>query len=426
METEDAPASSAPGLLLRLKSAFANWLFRDIKIHTMRLGAHSVSIGDRITFHDDQTPTAAGQLGMDTGTGRPQAYIGGAARALPGAHEVLLADGSVAATGDLDLGGFQLVNMGQAALSTDAPTWGQVQDLVTARVDALSWSDGVDAATTTAIAAGATLSGATLTAGANGAFPTVDGVAPALDQVYLLKNEGNTKDGVWQLTTLGDGSTPWQLTRRSDFAVGDAVAGRILPVLRGTTLGGTDWRVSSAAGADVVGTNTIGFSVRAVTNDHGSLVGLSDDDHSIYALLTGRSGGQTLVGGTGAGQSLVLSSTSHGTKGLIDLQDAIQVGGNIGLNGDFDIKPNTSGQGKVGTATRKFAQVNALVVNSGDLVMQSPDEPAARFVWIEQGPEALVVVNPVTGRAWDVLRAGTARAATADEVARAVNGPAAP
>jgi hypothetical protein len=293
-------------------------------------------------------------------------------------------------------------------------------------VDALSWSDGVDAATTSAIASGATLSGATLTAGANGAFPTVDGVSPALDLVYLLKNEGNTKDGVWQLTTLGDGSTPWQLTRRSDFAVGDAVAGRILPVLRGTTLGGTDWRVSSAAGADVVGTNTIGFSVRAVTNDHGSLVGLSDDDHSIYALLTGRSGGQTLVGGTGAGQSLVLSSTSNGTKGIIDLQDAIQVGGNIGLNGDFDIKPTTTGQGKVGTATRKFAQVNALVVNSGDLVMQSPEDPAARFVWIELGPEALVVVNPVTGRAWDVLRAGTARAATADEIARAVNGPSAP
>jgi hypothetical protein len=58
--------------------------------------------------------------------------------------------------------------------------------------------------------------------------------------------------------------------------------------------------------------------------------------------------------------------------------------------------------------------------------MQSPEDPAARFVWIELGPEVLVVVNPVTGRAWDVLRAATARAATADEVIRAVNGPAAP
>jgi hypothetical protein len=194
-------------------------------------------------------------------------------------------------------------------------------------------------------------------------------------------------------------------------------------VKRGTVYGGTDWRVSSAAGSDVVGTHTITFSVRTVTNDHGSLVGLGDDDHSIYALLAGRSGGQTFVGGSGAGQSLTLSSTSHATKGLIDLLDAVQVGGNIGLNGDFDIKPTTSGQGRVGTVGKKFAQVNAVVVNMGDAVMQSPEDPSARFVFIEAAPDHLIVVNPVTGRAWDVLSAGASRSATPAEIQRAVDGP---
>lgn len=55
------------------------------------------------------------------------------------------------------------------------------------------------------------------------------------------------------------------------------------------------------------------------TSDHGALTGLSDDDHSIYALLAGRSGGQILIGGTAAGENLTLRSTSHATRGSIIL-----------------------------------------------------------------------------------------------------------
>lgn len=51
--------------------------------------------------------------------------------------------------------------------------------------------------------------------------------------------------------------------------------------------------------------------------DHGSVGGLADDDHTQYALLAGRSGGQSLIGGTAEGNSLTLQSTSHGTKGKI-------------------------------------------------------------------------------------------------------------
>jgi hypothetical protein len=51
--------------------------------------------------------------------------------------------------------------------------------------------------------------------------------------------------------------------------------------------------------------------------DHGSTGGLADDDHSQYALLAGRSGGQTLKGGTASGDDLTLMSTNHATKGNI-------------------------------------------------------------------------------------------------------------
>lgn len=42
--------------------------------------------------------------------------------------------------------------------------------------------------------------------------------------------------------------------------------------------------------------------------------GLSD---SRYVLLLGRSGGQTVIGGTGSGENLTLQSTSHATRGKI-------------------------------------------------------------------------------------------------------------
>lgn len=44
-----------------------------------------------------------------------------------------------------------------------------------------------------------------------------------------------------------------------------------------------------------------------------------DVNMALYAMLTGRSGGQTLRGGTGASEVLTLESTSHATKGSVRL-----------------------------------------------------------------------------------------------------------
>jgi hypothetical protein len=56
-------------------------------------------------------------------------------------------------------------------------------------------------------------------------------------------------------------------------------------------------------------------------SDHGALTGLGDDDHSIYGLLAGRAGGQSLIGGTGSGESLTLDGTSHATHGGVRVAD---------------------------------------------------------------------------------------------------------
>lgn len=56
-------------------------------------------------------------------------------------------------------------------------------------------------------------------------------------------------------------------------------------------------------------------------HDHGNLDGLADDDHTQYGLLAGRSGGQTLIGGTAANNDLTLQSTSNATRGEIACVD---------------------------------------------------------------------------------------------------------
>lgn len=62
---------------------------------------------------------------------------------------------------------------------------------------------------------------------------------------------------------------------------------------------------------------TGGGSTTLHTHSHANIGNLSSDDHAQYALLAGRSGGQTLKGGTGASESLTLESTAHATKGTV-------------------------------------------------------------------------------------------------------------
>ena len=57
--------------------------------------------------------------------------------------------------------------------------------------------------------------------------------------------------------------------------------------------------------------------------DHGLLVGLGDDDHSQYALLAGRAGGQTLDGGTASTDVLNLRGSAHADLGFIHIASPI-------------------------------------------------------------------------------------------------------
>ena len=123
-------------------------------------------------------------------------------------------------------------------------------------------------------------------------------------------NTSDLKDALTDLGLVATGAaTPLNLDG------GALTAGQVH--INGMTL---SWPSSNASGAltnDGAGNLTWTAGGGGGVTDHGALTGLSDDDHSIYALLAGRSGGQTLIGGTAAAENLTLSSTAHATKGRI-------------------------------------------------------------------------------------------------------------
>lgn len=99
--------------------------------------------------------------------------------------------------------------------------------------------------------------GATLTASANGAI-SIDGYSAALNDRILVKDQTNqVHNGIYKVTTVGDGSTPWVLTRTDDAnnsPAGELNAGDSVFVLNGTA-NANDGFVMTATGTS---TNPVG------------------------------------------------------------------------------------------------------------------------------------------------------------------------
>ena len=111
--------------------------------------------------------------------------------------------------------------------------------------------------------------------------------------------------------------------------------------------------------------------------DHGALTGLTDDDHTQYALLAGRSGGQTLIGGTAASNNLVLRSSANATKGQVYIDEttastslttgALRVAGGAGITGRAWIGGITA-TGAVYPSTNNLVSLGADTVGQWSVV----------------------------------------------------------
>lgn len=137
--------------------------------------------------------------------------------------------------------------------------------------------------------------------------------------------------------------------------------------------------------------------------DHGYLSGLTDDDHTIYALLAGRSGGQTLVGGTASGDDLTLSSSAHGTKGDIILGTSRydEVNNRLGIGGAA-VSPLT-----VPTAPAGSANIGLVSLGAGPF----DGSTSGFFTGSASGTHlAINAASGYTGNFWHAQLAGVDRA----------------
>lgn len=143
------------------------------------------------------------------------------------------------------------------------------------------------------------------------------GIFPATDSTLDIGKTGNVWNKLWLDGSIGDGTT--EITSATLQSLRDINVG----VGSGFSLfwDGSKW-VASLPDTEIT---------------HNTLSGLTTGDagHTQFALLAGRSGGQSLIGGTGAGEHLTFESTSHGTKGQIKFKDTLHANTDASFSGSW-------------------------------------------------------------------------------------------
>lgn len=169
------------------------------------------------------------------------------------------ADGTRAFTGDQSLGGFKITNLANGTAASDAVNKGQL-DAVASGVD---WKDSVRVATAAALPSN-TRTGNVLTATANGALAAVDGVTLVNGEYLLVKDEATgANNGLYVVTDVGSGGTPFVLTRRTDADTsGEVTGGMAVWANEGTANADTGWVLTTN---DPITLNTTALSFTQFT-----------------------------------------------------------------------------------------------------------------------------------------------------------------
>lgn len=189
--------------------------------------------------------------------------------------------------------------------------------------------DPVRVATTGPLSAN-TRVGDDLTANSNGALVAVDGVSLAVGDRLIVKDEASgPNNGVYTVTQLGDGSTPWRLRRAEDADEDDELFGGLsFYVEEGSTHGQTLLTITNT-GPVVVNTTTITFDtlalyprLRSVATEAGpSLTGSSTE--TVLGSVTIPA--NTLVKGSVIRASFMARVTNQASA--TDLTTRVRLGG---------------------------------------------------------------------------------------------------
>lgn len=198
------------------------------------------------------------------------------------------------------------------------------------------WHYPVSFSTTAALPAntyanGSSGVGATLTGNSNGALPSQDGIAPVVGYRLLVKNEATAaNNGVYVVTQVGTGGTPYILTRATDFnSASNINQGDVVVVGPNGTLNGSRVFQVVASGSPIV-LGTIGFTFVEIPATFVGDSGSGGVRGQVPAPAAGDAAANKVLG---AGGGWVTPAGSSGAFGSATTVAATNSSGNIDITG---------------------------------------------------------------------------------------------
>jgi hypothetical protein len=253
-------------------------------------------------------------------------------------------------TGTVDVNNSRITSLSDPIASSDAATKLYVDEVA----QGIKVAPAVRVLTDTNLVAtydnGTSGVGATLTSTSNGAFPTVDGISVwNTGNGILVKGQTNAAhNGRYVLTTVGDGLTPWVLTRCGKCDERTEIPSSYVFVQEGDVYANTGW-VATVANLDTftVGTDSIVWTQfsGAGTFLAGNGLSLTGTTFDVNLAATGGlefSGANSIqLKSTVAGDGLVINA---GVIDVVGTENRIAVGAN-----SIDIASTYVGQSSITT-----------------------------------------------------------------------------
>jgi len=227
------------------------------------------SLGNGLSYND-----STGAISVNTTTIQERVsgvsdteigYLDGVTSAIQTQLDAKLPKSGGTMTGAIAMGSSKITGLGTPTADTDAATKLYV-DNVTAGIN---FHQAVHVATTANLSAnynnGTDGVGATLTASANAAWPTIDGHSSftQYDRILVKDQTDAKQNGIYILSDLGSGSSKWILTRATDAdnnPSGEMKNGDFVFVLNGTTNASYGFVNNSATNPIVIGTDNITYT----------------------------------------------------------------------------------------------------------------------------------------------------------------------
>ena len=141
---------------------------------------------------------------------------------------------------------------------------------VDSKINGVTWKNAVTCSTTGNIDMDVSSASNTLEGSSNGALPAQDGVTLEAGERVLVKDQTDSKyNGIYTVTTAGDASSKYLLTRTEDSNSASELQGAAVFVQEGSTHSDTGWVMSS----DSITLNTTALTWSKFSHTGGNVAG---------------------------------------------------------------------------------------------------------------------------------------------------------